>query len=368
MQESARLRQEAETLRNAIAHRIASATAEVDRSIGRRINEVLDKRTALEQSSKATTTEVAALDAIKLRLEQALVAKKHPLEVAHQCLENRTGRLTIDKVRDSVEIELEVEIDVVKSAAAIINQKLGEAIDRLRALKAARYELDHDSNNKGRTLEIDNACATSDKTLRTVSKLITIDPSPVQPPTYENFTERNLGIAEQERAYSSILRDVANDVLAMTARNVHKQREVVNQAFVERIAQVLHAKESLEESLRENAAEISSLENSIEELKIAIQEKEFPMAVATGRLNRRVNRNGVELVHDHVEINLTGEVALIERSIKELKASLAQAERDLLALRRTKLTLEEDIHVKTVSLSLDNKCVELRRSLLDQTF
>ena len=101
--------------------------------------------------------------------------------------------------------------------------------------------------------------------------------------------------------------------------------------------------------------EIGEMESNVANLEQAIAEKEAPLKVAQTRLDNRTQRPNVELCRDRVQYRLVGEVGEITYNIGRLKDMLAEAEDSLKALRRTQLTLEDDIDVKVKSLFIDKE-------------
>ena len=95
------------------------------------------------------------------------------------------------------------------------------------------------------------------------------------------------------------------------------------------------------------------MEDNISSLQQSIAEKEAPLKVAQTRLDNRTERPNVELCRDRVQYRLVGEVGEITYNIQRLKEMLAESEKSLKALRRTQLTLEEDIEIKVKSLFID---------------
>ena len=88
------------------------------------------------------------------------------------------------------------------------------------------------------------------------------------------------------------------------------------------------------------------------------------MQLAQTRLSYRSQRPNVELVRDPVQYGLVEEVGLIRGSMQQLLNRLADAESTLKGLIRNRLTLEEDIDVKTNTLQIEREqCMALRKQL-----
>ena len=111
-------------------------------------------------------------------------------------------------------------------------------------------------------------------------------------------------------------------------------------------------------------AEIRAMEQNIEKLQEAIQQKVGPMMLAQTRLGMRSQRPNNELVRDPVQYGLVDEVGQISGSVEGLKTRLAESESALKALNRNELKLKENINIKTNSLEIDEgQCMTLRSQL-----
>lgn len=105
------------------------------------------------------------------------------------------------------------------------------------------------------------------------------------------------------------------------------------------------------------------MEKNIEELTKTAAAKQGPMKLAHTRLELRSQRPKTELVRDPVQYGLVEEVGEISGSIKQLQTHLSDSEDALKGLIRCQLTLEEDIAVKTNTLSIEGQCMALRKQL-----
>ena len=75
--------------------------------------------------------------------------------------------------------------------------------------------------------------------------------------------------------------------------------------------------------------QIQEMEDNIDKLKRAIEEKEPPMSLAQTRLCIRSERPNVELCRDAVQYRLIEEVAEISGSVEQLRLRLAQSQDSL---------------------------------------
>ena len=106
------------------------------------------------------------------------------------------------------------------------------------------------------------------------------------------------------------------------------------------------------------------MEENIQKLQKAAEDKIGPQKLSETRLDERTNRPNVELCRDPVQYRLIAEVTEINTNIERLQATLAEAQAELKGLIRNQLNLQEDIDIKSRSLNIDNtQCMTLRRSI-----
>lgn len=111
------------------------------------------------------------------------------------------------------------------------------------------------------------------------------------------------------------------------------------------------------------------MEDNIECLNQAIQDKENPLKLAHTRLDNRAERPNVELCRDPVQYRLVEETAEIEQSVAQLQERLANSETSLKGLIRRQLDLEEDIQIKSNTLFIDEtECMGMRKSINIQAY
>jgi len=182
---------------------------------------------------------------------------------------------------------------------------------------------------------------------------VKIETNSVTPEEWESFSNKNFLKAERECNSSKTLRSMIDEILQEVYNDQQKQCVIVNIALNKRIEETEKAKTKLEDHHAKVLEEIREMEDNISSLQQSIAEKEAPLKVAQTRLDNRTERPNVELCRDRVQYRLVGEVGEITYNIQRLKDMLAESERSLKALRRTQLTLEEDIEIKVKSLFID---------------
>lgn len=356
-------RKHGETIRDESA-RLANEThittmktqSDVNKKIEQRLNDINFWKSELDRQYKETEDEIQKMLEYKERLEVALDATQIPLHIASECLQNRERRVGIDLVHDDVEIQLLKEVEVITGVQALLKRTLEQATEQIRLLRSANYYLNKDITDKFSALQLDGTCsALHNDALNKyyAPNAVKIAPNSVTPEEWETFSNKNVLKAESERNSAVTLRSMIDEILQETYDDQQKQCDNVNLSFSKRIEETEKAKNELEDHLAKVEVEISDMEDNINALNFAINEKEPPMQVSQTRLDTRTQRPNVELCRDPVQYKLVNEVGEISYNISRLTEMLQESEASLKALVRQKLNLEEDIEVKRNTLSID---------------
>ncbi|XP_032844380.1 tektin-1 isoform X2 [Tyto alba] len=315
---------ESQRLLDEIEKTTRKTQSDVSKKIEQRREEIQFWKQELDNKLEQIVHETEVLLTFKTRLEKSLDSCKEPLLIAQKCLLNRQRRTGIDLVHDEVEQELVKEVEVLQGVIALL----------------------------GRTLEQTNEQI-----------------SFVSPEDWIDFSNINVEKAEKQRNNSLALRALIDGILSQTANDMHKQCEMVNVAFRNRVKEVKDAKRKLETLLAMVLDETAAQEKNIAALQKAIADKEGPVKVAQTRLEARNHRPNVELCCDTVQYGLMNEVQEITKNIQRLKDTLAQAETELKGLSRRQLSLEEEIQVKENTLYIDEVlCMQMRESVYINSF
>merc|ERR1712002_624276 len=136
----------------------------------------------------------------------------------------------------------------------------------------------------------------------------------------------NILDAEKQRNSSSYLRSVIDGILQQTANDMNKQKENVDRVFQIRICETRKTKAELEEHLSKILIQIKNMDDNVDKLTKAINDKEAPMKVAHTRISNRDTRPNVELCKDPAQYRLIEENYEIEQSISSLLEAKNKAE------------------------------------------
>jgi len=160
------------------------------------------------------------------------------------------------------------------------------------------------------------------------------------------------------------LRSILDQMLQVSAHDMQRQVDTTNDALDTRIHETRSTKEKLEDHLRLIKNQIIQMEDNIDRLIIAIEEKMPPLRLSHTRLAHRTTRPDIELTRDAVQYRLVEEVQINAEMVATLNERLNHSRCSLSGLDRKRLELEEDIAIKTATLFIDEvECMGMRKSI-----
>ncbi|CAG2202273.1 tektin-3-like isoform X3 [Mytilus galloprovincialis] len=338
---------------------------DITKKLGERVYDIAFWKSELNNEVNAMATEIENLKEYRRTLEKALGDTANPLHIAEECLMHREKRQGIDLVHDDVEKSLIKEVDIIKRCQARMKKVLDKAHVQLKMDRAAQHTLEIDAKDKHHAQGLDDRM----QQLRNKSAGIgyhpgieSIDNTITIPDSWARFTQENIARSQRERAASERLRGEIDSCLRACANEMWNHFNSVNNSFNTRIRETTDTRNKLQSHLQRTMQEIFDMENNINLLRKAIQDKEMPMKVAQTRLDERTRRINVELCNDPVMKSLQREVNEIRDSVRILKERLKASELSLARLMKTKATLEHDISVKDNSLKTDSQyCMGMRK-------
>lgn len=347
--------------------------ADVKKKLNQRISDIRFWKSELDDKLDRLRSETEALLAYKVRVEKALEATAEPFNISQTCLANREGRRGIDLNHDDVQKELMKEVEVIKGVMELLKRSHEEVAEQARLNKRCQFNLEKDLADKFQGLSLDEYCEALTNTSPVISfkspSVIKIQSNSVSPEEWVDFSHKNIEAAERERNNSGNLRSFVDGILAQTCNDLRTQRDNVNEAFRRRLKETREAKERLEGQLTETLRQIVDQQENIKSLAKAIEDKDIPMKLSHTRLDTRSQRPNVELCHDAVQSRLVAEVGELNDHIARLTDRRDQSNSSLKGLRRQKLSLEEDIETKSITIYTDDvQCMGMRKSINLQQF
>ncbi|PAA60139.1 hypothetical protein BOX15_Mlig025843g1, partial [Macrostomum lignano] len=338
--------------------------AQSTKKLKERLHDINFWKTELEREIQDVLDETDLLCAQKVRLENALMATEIPLHIATDNLNCRRRRYGVDLVEDDVELGLLKEVDIINKVQDLLKRTIEQSDKQIKLNRAAKESLEMDWSDKKEADEIDAVCAnlrngnTNKQFHAGVARFQEIQSTPE---SWAQNSHDNIVRAEHERMASQQLRQLIDNILVDTSRDMREQADIVEVAFQRRIEELIDAKAKLEDNLKKTCGEIAQQEKNIEELRAAIKAKDDPLKVAQTRLYNRQSRPNVDLCRDPAQYNLIGEVQDISNSMDALTQELTMSENQLKDLMDTRMALEKEIQMKKNSIFIDkDKCVPHR--------
>lgn len=344
-----------------------SKQAEINRRLQDRITTVAYWKQRLTTEHNSICQEITNLNMSKQKTQQALASTELPTEVSTNCLKNRENREAIDLVQDLVDDELINELNMLSEIQRLLSARIGDTDQRIRNLTDCKNSLEADIRDKEECLRLDEHCYKLNNGtagLQAVAQPSLYDGHTATVDNHESFSQNNLEKSEIARVMSCLQRELNDFSINKSNDELQKQSELVGAMFRLRLKELTEAKTGLDSQLEKTNQEISSVEDSLHQLREALRSKDGPLKVATTRFAVRSKRPNVEQTRDHVHNGLWSEINDISGAQDSLKNQIASAEETLHRLLKNKERLEQDITIKKKSIQIDEQqCLRLRKTL-----
>lgn len=360
---SARLRSESVWLMSEVGRATTAAQKDSNFRLEEKLRDTNNWRTELQNELDNVVGETEQLVETRNQLESAIDQTKRPLRVTTTCLLAREGRKAGDRVRDSVEVSLEKEVDMIRIQQGKMRDFLVQVNKQLGANQTSQARLELDLDNKDAALDIDHTCHNIHNNTADIQLHGGIERQRKGSgtTTWEKKSDRNVQDAQRTRAKSEKIRADVEHHLATAANAMLEAWNSSNQSFTARIGECSEAHSKLQAHFSLNLQEMYDLSRHIANIKSAIKAKQAPIKVAQTRLELRTHRPNGEAIKDMPQIRLTQEIAELQTHLAKLNSKLAEAEGALKMLRNTKRQLREDLNTKATSLVIDRqKCMAIR--------
>ncbi|XP_037934914.1 tektin-3-like [Teleopsis dalmanni] len=364
--QSESLRNDAVRLMRETDEKVAQGQREAGRRIGERITDVTFWRNELNTELEKLVFESSAFTELKRKCAKAMLGLEAPLHIAQECLYHREGREGIEKVHDSVEKALLVEIENLRNSRDKLNELHGKITQQANDCRAAQHLLEEDVTFKESTLGIDSVCHQLNNYSRGITYYGGIekyDPSISTQESWAEATSQRVSRSQAERAKLTQLRSDAETTVNGIASALWDYWSRTNNALDRRCQEMAESKNRIQNHLQKTQQELFDLEKFLFLLQKAIQDKSKPLQVAQTRLEARSHRQGLELCKDFAQLRLIREVQDIQGTVNQLHKKLQEAEAQHQSLLKTRSMLESDLKRKVNALFIDReKCMGLRRS------
>lgn len=181
------------------------------------------------------------------------------------------------------------------------------------------------------------------------------------PPKYSPFewqasNNKNYSSAEGERSSAERLQSESKRLTDETDEITRFTQEDVNKKLAQRLRELSFWKDEVNCQLQAVDVEIDTLLKYKAKLEKSLEATEHPKGVTNSCLTYRQGREGIDMVHDDVEINLLKEDEVIDGVRSVLVRTLEQTIEQIRRLRSAKYFLQKDVADKKAAISIDNTC------------
>ncbi|XP_023330307.1 tektin-4 [Eurytemora carolleeae] len=353
--------------------------------LGERMKDVIFWRGELQQEISVLRSMTETLSESRRNVDHALAQSERPLRVYTKCKELREKRLGIELVKDSVELSLQTELEIIKHHQDVFKQILKECTDQIEKNTDMVQRLTSDLNNKEQAISIDQATVDLAITAKGPTPALSNrnkdqgfkgrGPNGKKEIKSEQRTEvpnrkiqqwsknsqQSLQISLNLRSETSKLTAKAESACAQAIAEIKSAWEGTNLSLVSRAKELEDTHKRIQGHLDNTVQEIKDQEIHLEQLKSSIKSKQNPLTLAKARLAMRARLPEEEACMDTPYIALLEEVGQLQESMDTLGVALEYGQSSLKELLEVKLSLEHDLFLKTNSISIDRKqCLPLR--------
>ncbi|XP_052121558.1 tektin-4-like [Frankliniella occidentalis] len=323
-------------------------------------------RAELERAAEVMWDEIQLLQQTPPRLNRILAALAKAAAVASECIAVRCKRPDTDLIRDPAHDQLVREAALIREVTAMTERCLKQAVEQIRADRAALVALQADWSCKKDCYRVD-----------TLARAVTAHREPlvgvfqegaavvpdrqVTPGDWEQSTRRNIAASEAERQRSIAFRTLLQPMLDGAVRDVRAQAARVDDALARNVALVARAVEHFDEQYRLTVRKEADTETLIEALRVAIRNTDPNLKTAQSRLHTRQQRMASENCRDPPQAGLLEEVSRVTIAATALDGQLRNSTNALHEIREERARLEACLVLKRKHLHLDrDRVLQLR--------
>lgn len=361
---SARARAEAEKLRSKEEAETEAVQEKADHRLKERLEETVFWSEEVEGEVVAWEEEKHKLSELRHALIHANSQTSQPARLADRCIRQRASRIGPDQVLDEVEENLILEMENIR----LWQHRFNMAVHQMEFQQAQNHSvmrsLNRDLGTKARAAEIDSSCSRLSKRNNRLTLHTGVD-MVAMPASWQTHTQAKIDLSRKTREWSQQLRSDVESLVRSALTDLTNYWKKTNAALRDHVENLKHSIQKVEERLTATLQELDEQGRNIEQLRAALAAKGPPLKLAQTRLAMRTQRLPRGRLAweetDESQNALVGEVTKILDNIQLLNNQLRKAEATHKELSVQKTKLDYDLHVKTVSLQIDEaKCLGSR--------
>ncbi|XP_050533476.1 tektin-1-like [Daktulosphaira vitifoliae] len=368
-----RLTSEAERLIYETHDSVIKNKLEIDHQSKVKVNDIEFKKKEIQNKKNDLDEEINMLLVYEERIKNAnnsLVGDA--MDIIAECLKLRKERIGIDLVFDDVERELLRERLLIVGINDQLEELLDKVVLQLRKLRSFAYNLSVDLEHKENVLKIEahnEQLSDNSIEISVLNSKHMFLPAKISAEEWDQYSSNIIAAANKTLVNGRPLRAYFDKCLNKMIEDLVDQANIVNETLRQRTEEYREIIEKLHQQQGEVFGKIEDVQETINKLQKAIDDKEAYIALAHTRLKNRTLRKGIELCRDELEVKLHAEVAELEENVKRLQEMLANSLECLKNLKQSSVRIETQLKIKENSLYIDSVlCVKQRNRINFQTF
>eukprot|EP00746_Dinoflagellata_sp_MGD_P111874 gnl/MRDRNA2_/MRDRNA2_48689_c0_seq1.p1 gnl/MRDRNA2_/MRDRNA2_48689_c0~~gnl/MRDRNA2_/MRDRNA2_48689_c0_seq1.p1 ORF type:complete len:488 (+),score=119.51 gnl/MRDRNA2_/MRDRNA2_48689_c0_seq1:213-1466(+) len=352
----------------------------VNAALSRKVSQSQGLVKLLKEQIQALKDTVSFTHVSHVEIQEAIDAKKAPLELCTWRLERRAGRPPSELKRDNFEIALEQEKQALMNAKQRLQRCAEKTSEMVRSLGRSLKDLEEDLAAKKQALQIDQDCVNAGAGRR-------VKTAPLQDSTTDILAEAQQpeevvysmthAHREEKRQFDTTVRiqkarkceqaaKVLKDECALLIKSIAEactaSHANTQKRMAESIEELRGVRKNLQHALEATQHKSSLTATNMSATANAIGKQDGPFNLALTRRKLRQQRNTREKIDDLVSNALDNQAANMQRNMNSLlnRHDAEKATLERLHADRAKLEVDCQDKVKALLIDLDceKKCLE----------
>lgn len=361
----------------------------VHQNFTKKVSTTRQLRDLLHERIRSLTRTIDDTRGTLASLQAACAAKDEPISLCRWRMEQRGQRPQRELVRDTFEVSLEKEIEVLLGSQQRLKQQTEKTMSTVATLTEWKDALVKDHENKVTSLQIDEQCMHTahrtwpakgrprmDRTLlaagadvaRAGHVPVKMPSLPADDPSHSIASVRNAN--DEERRQSETMQRIAQArdtersasglreenarCISKTNKDCATAARHVEEAMARRIDETQSMKKRLEWTIEETERKIQMISESMSKTGANLRAHQEPEAICSSR--DRLRRTHRENIGDPVTTSLDKQKYRLRRNQKHLEQNHTDEEGTLRTLEDAKRELTADLGDKDKALQIDLRC------------
>lgn len=334
----------------------------------------------LKEQIQVLKDSVSSAHVSHVEIQEALDAKKAPLELCNWRLERRSVRPESELKRDNFEIALEQEKQALMDAKQRLQRCAEKTSDMVRSLGRSLKDLEEDLAAKKQALQVDVDCVSAATGKRMMTAPVqdrftdvaaeTMFPDEhvyskghVEKEEMRKFeTQVRIQKARKCEQAAKLLKDECACLIKTVADSCGASHANTQKRMTESIEELRSLRKAILQSLEATKDKSSQTAGIMSSTATEIYKQDAPFELSLTRRKLRHQRHERERIDDPVTNALDNQAATMKRNMNSLINRHAAEKSMLERLHADRAKLEEDGQEKTKALLIDMECEKKRLS------